>query len=46
MMFEVIRKSDGKETSIVYYNNRKEAEEMCSRLNQYKNIYYVKINLK
>jgi tRNA pseudouridine-54 N-methylase len=42
-MFEVIRKSDGKEVSICYYNNRKEAEEMCSRLNQYKNIYYVKI---
>ncbi len=45
-MFEVIRKSDGKEVSLVTYNNRKDAEEMCSRLNQYKNIYYVKINEK
>lgn len=40
--YEVIRVEESKETSLATYNDKKDADDMCERLNKKKNIYKVK----
>lgn len=41
--YEVCKVENGKEKSLVKYNNSDDAEKMVSRLNVRKNIYYIRI---
>ena len=42
MRYEVYKIIDGVEKPLAVYNNLKDAQDMCNRLNSYKEIYFVR----